>query len=166
MLLNDAYVEQSVKATPGIGYFGKIFISVALIVFGFPFILLRGLGLLMMVAGIALLMHFAGDAKMEYEYTLTNGNVEIAAIYNASRRKEIMQFNFDNVSLVVPKGSNRINPQEKFAKTYSFVSKTGEGQQVSFVLEENGKKKLVTIEPDEKSLEHIKMYAKNKCYDI
>ncbi|MDE6435493.1 MAG: hypothetical protein K2L07_14865 [Lachnospiraceae bacterium] len=165
-MLNDAYVEQSVKAKPGIGYFWKIFISVALIVFGIPFILFGGLGLLLVAAGIGLFMHFAGDSKMEYEYTLTNGSVEIAAIYNASRRKEILQFDLGNVTMVVPKGSNRINPQEKFVKTYSFVSKTGEGQQVSLILEENGKKKLVTIEPNEKSVEHIKMFAKNKCYDI
>jgi len=165
-MLNDAYVEQSVKAKPGIGYFFKIFISFALILMGIPFILVGGLGIIPVAIGIGLFMHFSGDSKMEYEYTLTNGSVEIAAIYNASRRKEIMQFDLENVTMVVPKDSNRINPQEKFSKTCSFVSKTGEGQQISLVLEENGRKKLVTIEPNEKSMEHIKMFAKNKCYDI
>lgn len=165
-MLSDAYVEQSVKAKPGIGYFFKIFISFALILMGIPFILVGGLGIIPVAIGIGLFMHFAGDSKMEYEYTLTNGSVEIAAIYNASRRKEILQFDLENVTMVVPKDSNRINPQERFSKTYSFVSKAGEGQQISMVLEENGRKKLVTIEPNEKSMEHIKMFAKNKCYDI
>lgn len=165
-MLNDTYVEQTLNAKPGKDYFLKIFAAVLLIIIGIPLLLVGGLGLLIIAAGIALFVYFAGDSKMEYEYTLTNGSVEIAAIYNASRRKEQLQFELENVTMVVPKGSNRINPQEKFYKTCSFVSKSGEGQQISLVIEENGRKMLVTMEPDERSLEHIKMFARNKCYDI
>jgi hypothetical protein len=164
-MLNDAYVEQSVKAKPGVVYFFKIFISVLLIVMGLFLIWFGGLGLFVIALGIGLLVHFSGDARVEYEYTLTNGSVEIAAIYNASRRKEKIQFELDNVTMLVPKGSNRIS-REKFSKTYDFVSKSGEGQQISLVLEESGKKMLVNMEPDERSMNHIKTYAKNKCYDI
>lgn len=164
-MLSDTYVEQSVQAKPGFDYFLKIFISIALIVVGIPLII-GGLGLFMIAFGIVLLVVFAGDSRVEYEYTLTNGSVDIAAIYNASRRKEKMQFDLGNVTMVVPKDSNRINPQEKFLKKYSFLSKKGEGQQISIILEENGKKILVDMEPNEKSMEHIKMFAKNKCYDL
>lgn len=165
-MLKDSYVEQAVKAAPGMDYFFKVSIAAALVVAGLPLFFVYFIGFIMMIIGVCLFINFIGDSNMEYEYILTNGNVEIAAIYNASRRKEKLQFDLDNVNMIVPKGSNRINPQEKFAKTYSFVSKSGEGQQISMIVEKNQKKILVTIEPDEKSLAHIKMFAKNKCYDI
>lgn len=164
-MLNDTYVEQSVKAKPGAGYYLKMILAIVLIVVGIPLIALYGAGLFLIAAGIVILIYYAGDARLEYEYTLTNGGVDIAAIYNARRRKEKLQFDLENVTMIVPKDSNRINPQEKY-KTYSFLSKAGEGQQIALIMDLKGNKTMVLMEPNEKSMEHIKTFAKNKCYDI
>lgn len=163
-MLNDTYVEQSVKAKPGAGYYLKMFFAVALIMVGIPLSLIF-IGLLLIGFGVIILIYYAGDAKLEYEYTLTNGEVDIAAIYNGRRRKEKLQFDLENVTMIVPKDSNRINPQEKY-KTYSFLSKAGEGQQIALIMDLNGDKTMVLMEPNERSMEHIKTFAKNKCYDV
>lgn len=100
---------------------------------------------------------------MEYEYTLTNGSVEIAAIYNASRRKEKKHFSLEQVSMVVPKDSPRIS-NERFVKTYDFTSKRHPEAVIAMVLDEKDKKQLILMEPNEKTMTHIKNYAKNKVY--
>lgn len=163
-MIGDTYVEQSVKAKPGADYYLKMILATVLIVAGIPLTLLF-IGFLMIAFGVIILIYYAGDARYEYEYTLTNGSVDIAAIYNARRRKEKLQFDLENVTMIVPKDSNRINPQEKY-KTYSFLSKAGEGQQIALLMDLNGNKTMVLMEPNERSMEHIKTFAKNKCYDI
>lgn len=165
-MLTDTYVEQSIKAKPGSDYYLKLVGCVAIMLLGVPlFLFVGGPGLALILLGIILLTTFMGDSNLEYEYSLTNGSVDIAAIYNASRRKEKFQFNMDDVTMVVPQGSNRIE-MEKFVKKYDFTSHSKEAKSVSFVIEKDSKKTLVSLELNDKCMEHVKMYAKNKMYDL
>lgn len=165
-MLSDSYIEQAISAKPGKDYYIQLFLCVLLAAAGFVlFLFIGALGLLVFILGICLFFYFLGNHKLEYEYILTNGSVEIAAIYNASKRKELMSFEMDQVTMIVPKDSNRIS-NENFAKKRDYSSRTGNGQVISFVLDLSGRKELVSIEPDEKILSHIKSFARNKIYDI
>lgn len=165
-MLSDSYYEQAIKAKPGSDFYLKLLLSVLLAVAGCVLVLFVGMiGLVLFLAGIFMFYSFIGNRNLEYEYTLTNGSVEIAAIFNASKRKELMSFELDQVKMIVPVDSNRITA-ESFAKKRDYSSRTGEGKVISLVVEKNGIKELVSLEPDEKTLEHIKAYAKNKMYDI
>ena len=124
-----------------------------------------GWGFVVFVVGICLFFYFLGDCKLEYEYAMTNGSVEIAAVYNASRRKELMHFELEQVTMIVPKGSERI-AHETFRKKRDFTSKKKKEKEIALVLELESGKELIFMEPNKKSLEHIKMYTKNKYYDI
>ena len=166
-MLSDSYVEMAVKAKPGKDYYLKLTMSILLIaigIFAFLFIL-GGIGLVISIIGICLFCYFMGEKNLEYDYTLTNGSIEVAAIYNGSKRKELMHFELDQVTMVVPKGSNRIS-HENFVKLYDFTSKTGEGTAIALVLERDSRKELVLLEPNDKALEHIKTFARHKVYDI
>lgn len=166
-MLGDSYMEQSFRARPDKLFYVKMALSVWVTCIGVLMLLYitPQLGLIIVVVGISLMVYAAGDRRMEYEYTLTNGNVDIAVIYNASRRREKMHFDLEQVTMIVPKGSNRIS-HETFKKTRNYTSGFGREQEIALVVEVNGNKELIIMEPDEKSLEHIKNYTKNKYYDI
>lgn len=165
-MLNDSYVEQALKARPGNDFYVKLAISIWVIFMGIPVLFfVGGVGIILSIIGICLFVYFLGYRNMEYEYTFTNGNIEVAVIYNASRRKELMHFEMDQVTMVVPEKSERIS-HENFVKTHNFTSGNKNRAGIAFVVEINGNKELVLIEPNEKSLEHIKGFAKNKMYDI
>lgn len=167
-MLTDTFVEQSVKTKPGARFILRLFACVLLSIAGLPLMILPGIGgigLFVVGFGIYLFVYFWGDKNAEYEYTMTNGGVDIAIIYNASRRKELFGFDLSNVTMVVPAGSERIQ-HEQFAKKYDYSSKMPDAKQIALVLEEDAKKKLVILEPNEKCMEHIKQYTKHKCYDL
>lgn len=165
-MLSDSYMEQAVSAKPGKNYYIQLFLCVLLAVAGIVLFLFTGaLGLLVFIVGICLFFYCLGNHNLEYEYTLTNGSVEIAAIYNANRRKELMSFELEQVTMIVPKDSPRIST-ENFAKKRDYSSRTGKGQVISLVIESDGRKELVSMEPDERLLAHIKTFARNKMYDL
>jgi len=165
-MLNDSYVEQALKAKPGNDFYVKLAISIWVIFMGIPVLFfVGGVGIILSIIGICLFVYFLGYRNMEYEYIFTNGNIEIAAIYNASKRKELMHFEMEQVAMVVPEKSERIS-HESFVKIRDFTSRNKDRHGIAFVVEINGNKELVIIEPNEKSLEHIKGFAKNKIYDI
>lgn len=165
-MLSDSYVEQSFKAKPGRDFYLRLFFSVLLVIAGGVLTLFSALiGFVLFLAGICMFFYFMGNRNMEYEYILTNGSVEIAAIYNASKRKELKSFDLEQVTMIVPKDSNRI-ASESFTQKKDYSSRMGEGKVISLVIEMNGRKELVSIEPNEKTLMHIKTYARNKMYDI
>lgn len=165
-MLSDSYIEQAVKARPGKDYYSRMSAPLIVAVIGAISVLFIGiLGVLIFAIGIYLFMSNAGKGQMEYEYILTNGSVEIAAIYNASKRKELMSFEMEQVTMIVPQGSERI-ATENFAKKRDYSSRTGKGQVISLVVEVNGSRELVSIEPDERTMAHIKSYARNKMYDL
>lgn len=165
-MLNDSYVEQAFKAKPGNDFYIKIILALWVIFLGIPVLLfVGGIGIILSIIGIWLFSYFLGERNKEMEYTFTNGNIEIAVIYNASKRKELMHFEMEQVAMVVPEGSERIS-HETFARQHDFTSGNKDRKGIALVVEINGHKELVLLEPDERSLEHIKAFAKNKCYDI
>lgn len=165
-MIKDSYIEQAIKAKPGREYYIKIMIPLFVAIIGAISVMFIGvLGILIFVIGICLFMNLSAKRQLEYEYTLTNGSIDIAAIYNASKRKELMNFELEQVTMIVPKDSKRIET-EQFAKKRDYTSRRGKGQVISMVVEYNGSRELVSIEPDERTLEHIRNYARNKMYDL
>lgn len=165
-MLSDSYMEQVIKAKAGNDYYVKLGLPFLLAIIGSISVLFIGfIGIVIFAVGIYLFMNNAGDKQMEYEYILTNGNVEIAAIYNARKRKELTSFELEQVTMIVPQGSERI-ATEKFTKKRDYSSRTGKGQVISLVVEANGRRELVSIEPDERTMSYIKARARNKIYDL
>ena len=166
MLNSDNYVEYAFKARPEASFYVKLVIAMWIILLGIPMLLfIGGIGLIISIIGICLFIYFLGFGKVEYEYTLTNGSVEIAAIYNASKRKELFHFEMEQVTMIVPETSNRIE-HENFAKKRNYTSGNKDRNAVTIVVEINGGKQAVSMELNEKCMEHIRLYAKNKIYDL
>ena len=83
--------------------------------------------------------------KVEYEYIITNGNVEISAIYAASTRKVKKQFDATLIKYICPGDSKRLDG-EKFEKRYDYTSKKKDVSSVAAVVERDEKTELVLME--------------------
>ena len=53
-----------------------------------------------------------------------------------------------------------------FAKKRNYTSGNKERNAVTMVVELNGHKEAVSMELNDKCMEHIRVYAKNKIYDL
>lgn len=165
-MFGNSFYEMAVKSKATGDYYWKMALGVVLTllsVLAFP--LVGGISLLFLILGICVFVIFGGDRKVEYEYTFTDSSVEIAAVLNARKRKELFSFDMDQVSMVVPKGSSRIT-NEKFSKIRNYTSKKKDAKIICMVLEVEKGKQVVMLEPNEKALAHIKTFARNKMYDI
>ncbi len=166
---NDSVIEQVVKrGIPRPAYYGKIAFSFLLVGIGDILTLVMGRvvsGPIVFIIGVYMFLAVWGYGTIEYEYIFINGDVEIAGIYKASKRREFFHFDFDHVIMIAPADSPELGKQ-KYQRRSSFCSKKSELKQYGILAEIKDRKELIIIEPDERSLAHIRMYARNKCYDM
>lgn len=169
MFHNDSFVEQVVKrGKQRPSYYWKVAVSILLIAVSEAMIFLFGrlvTGPVVFIIAIYMFIFVLGYGTLEYEYIFTNGDVEIAGIYKDSKRREFFHFNFDQVTMVAPVDSPHIANEAYHRKNY-FGSKRGSDNQIALMVDVNKRKELIIIEPDERSLAHIKTFARSKCYDI
>lgn len=165
-MYGNSFYEMAVKSKPMTDYYLKIALGFIVILAGilaFPFI--SGISFLVVVVGVWILYAFGRDCRVEYEYTFTDNEVEIAAVLNAMKRKELYSFSMDKVTMIVPKDSQRIeNEQIKKIKDYS--SKQDDAEVICMVVDTGNGKHMVILEPNEKALAHIKTFARNKMHDL
>lgn len=160
----DGFAEYAVKAKTEKSFYVKMVLAIWVTFLGIPLLFfVGGIGLIVSVVGICLIVYFWGLRNVEYEYTFTNGSVEIAAIYGSSKRKERMKFELEQVKQIVPSDSLRLG-QNNYSKRHDFTS--GKQKGVTFVVEINGQQELVTLELNERCMKHLKQFAKDKMYDL
>lgn len=164
-MLNDSYIEYAVQSKPEKNFYLGELAGVICILLGFFLLMFDLVGIGVILIGIFLIGFFAGTRHVEYEYIITNGNVEISAIYGASRRTVKKQFDAANIKMLVPGDSNRITA-EKFEKKYNFTSKKKDRPSVAAVIERDEKKELVLMELNDKCIDHMKTYIRHKVYDL
>ncbi len=164
-MFDNSFYEMAVKSKSMSDYYWKMALGVVITVLGvlaFPFI--GAYALIIVAIGLYILVTYAQDKNVEYEYTFTDSSIEIAAIINASKRKEVFEFDMEQVTMIVPLGSKRIE-NERFTKKRDYSSIKREDQVYCFIVEVDKQKQLVMLEPDAKALKHIKTYGRNKMYD-
>lgn len=165
-MYGNSFYEMAIKSKPMTDYYLKVALGFMVILAGillFPFI--SGISFLIVVVGVWILYAFGKDCRVEYEYTFTDNEVEIAAVLNAMKRKELFSFGMDKVTMIVPKNSQRIE-NEQIKKIRDYSSKREDAEVICMVLDTGNGKQMVILEPDERALAHIKTYAKNKMHDL
>lgn len=164
----DRYNERLVVGRAGKGAYLVSCISVLAILFG-AFTLLfvdAGLGLLFIVGGIAALVMGRELYSVEFEYIITNGDIDIAKITAKKSRKQLKAIRADQLisldSLSDPRVKNDLEvkkdivirdftKKDKNATTYYVVQSKEEGKTVYNILD-----------LDEKSVDNIRYALKHK----
>ncbi len=107
----------------------------------------------------ALFYTMAQRVKVEYDYTFTNGTLDIAKILNEKNRKKIVSIDVSSLLEMRPitdDGFQKYFEDKKIKKANLFINRGEHLYYMVFVKDEA--KVVVVFEPDEKLLECMKMF--------
>jgi len=127
-----------------------IFVATVLVLF------LQGIGIIITAAATFGAMYLMSFLSVEYEYVYTNGELDIDAIYNKSRRKRLFSAvvkDFEIMAHIDDKNHEHTLTTAQEVKDFS-SGLPGPDTYV-FLTIINGKKTKVIIEPNEKMLKAI-----------
>lgn len=166
----DNYVEQILKRKPQASQYGAVAGSFVLIAAGFVVMMFvrLNLGLLVFAVGCFLVFLTSKRLNSEYEYVFTNGDFDVSIIYNMTSRKEYYSFEKDKVLRVIPYNSpkfqNELEVSDVRIKNLTSGNRENDSLWYSFMLSDSktGNTTAVIIELNDRSLEHVNAFYKNK----
>lgn len=165
----DAYLEQIVirRKTPKdlwikVGMILSIFAVLALgvafgILINYYFIMI---GFFLSLFEIYLCWYVVTGRYIEYEYIVTNNNLQIDKIMNASRRKELLSVDIRKIESFEKLGDGRLD-ENRCDKVMWLGTHKDDENQYRFVVQTNRYGKvMVVFAPNKKMLEAIKLHLK------
>ena len=164
--MNDTLYEQIVARKPKpYALFIRlltIFLVVAVVVLGIPFIGLLAFVIAVILALVAYYFIFP-RLNVEYEYMLLNHDLQIDVIYNREKRKKLKSFDIQTAEIIAPKGSPRLN-SFKPDKVFDYSSGNPSAKVYAIIISLDQNNACIYIEPDEKMLDHMKHWMGMKLY--
>ena len=146
---------------------GIIIASLILILVVLSIKLLVQLGLsLILAAGIGYLAYrLITSRNIEYEYIVTNGDLDIDQIISKRKRKRIFSANCKEFDIVSPVKSNSFSQSVQSIRNRIDASSSIDSPDAYFItLNYKGERTLVIFEPDEKMLDNFKKYIPRKVF--
>ena len=147
----DRYNERLIDAKCGMGSILALSFSIALTVASLALVVLSPpLGVLLLAGGIALIFFTKDGLRIEYEFIITNGDIEIAKILSKKRRKAIGMIEASSINRMARADDERVankKPGEHVAAIF-----TGEGDN----------QKIFLLDLDEKCVDHLNQVLKTK----
>ena len=128
-----------------------------------PVITQLGIGLFI-VAGLAFLAYrLISSRNVEFEYIVTNGDLDIDKITARRKRKRILSTSCKEFDIVARVTSNSFSQSVQSIKNRIDASSSTNSPDAFFVtLNYKGEKTLVIFEPDERMLNNFKTYIPRK----
>lgn len=122
--------------------------------------------LMLITGGIAVLLFMRKDyLKPEYEYTFTNGELDLAMVLRRVRRKELGSMRIKNVEAcghVAHDSFQRYLSMPGIKKSNWFANRSG--NLFYFYFSKDDKKRLIIIEPSETMVDLIRQYCAQGAY--
>ena len=109
------------------------------------------------VLGVASFFYIFPHSSMEYEYALSNYDMDIDAIYNRSKRESIMSFDIRKAEMIAPKGSSKLAYFQP-KKTLDFTSGNADARVYSIMINLDKVLYNILIEPDDQMLDNIRVW--------
>lgn len=139
--------------------------------------IITGLGVIMTLLGIlsiyplilAIITGFAAyfvglRADIEYEYTLTDREIDIDVIYSKQKRKSVTTLDLTKLEVMAPANSYKLDSyKNRNCSTEDYSSRNSESKNI-YVMYYDGSRRVV-IEPDEKLYKAIYNVAPHKVYN-
>ncbi len=167
----DVYVEQILKRKPQKSQIAAMAGSIVVILLGILFILCVSMSIGIAAIAIGAFLTYVIKQRMnaEYEYIFTNGDFDVAVIYNMSSRKDYYSFDESNVLRILPYTSEKFQNElsvnaELTVKNITSEDKSKQDSWYAFMINNSSSKgtTAVILELSEKSLESVKLSYKNK----
>lgn len=135
-----------------------------IIVLNVPF--LRGLGLFLVVGIIYLMYRLITSRNVEFEYAVTNGDLDIDKIISQRKRKRIFSANckeFDVIARV--KSPQYTHDVQNIKNKIEAVSSMDSPDAFLISLNYKGERTVVFFEPDQRMLNVFKTYIPRKVFE-
>lgn len=145
--------------------FGIVLASMLLITIVLMIQVLQELGIgLILAVGIGYLGYrLLSSRNVEYEYIVTNGDLDIDKIISRRKRKRIFSANCKEFDIVAPVKSDSYNRSaQEIRKKIDASSSTDSANAWFVTLNYKGEKTIVIFEPDERMLKNFKIYIPRK----
>ena len=169
MAYNDVFKEQLVKREKnGKDTMKKIGIIIGALVLiiilsMIPFIIRLGLLLPLIVVIGWLAIFFIRRLNQEFEYVFTNGELDIDRIYNKSKRKRALSIDVRSIHVLInAKHPDYQQETNNIKETFDFSSGIETDNLYAAVLDHDGKRTKLLMEPNDTLLDAIKMYIPRK----
>ena len=102
--------------------------------------------------------------SVEYEYSLLNADLTIDAIYNKTKRKNVLNVDLKTLETAFPTSSPKMNSQRNGKKT---DCSTGDmASSYCLIFPNNGENILLFVTPDDKACSSKSIYVKRGCRKI
>ncbi len=102
--------------------------------------------------------------SIEYEYILTNGDIEIAKIISKERRKTVFETREGDIKLMDRADSDKVkNDMSLGKKTKKFIGKEIQDTEVALYIGEGDTEKMIILDFDQKCIDHMKQVIKSRC---
>lgn len=116
--------------------------------------------------GVYILM---GKRNIEFEYILTNSEIDIDKIMSKRGRKRVASFDFKQANLVASVNDNEHNHVYKnnngSYKVLDFSANSSEMSDVYFVdINLEGERKIILFQPTQRMLDHIRVFNPQKVF--
>lgn len=146
---------------------GIILATLMLVMLSLTIQILQQLGVgLLFAAGFAYLgFRLITSRNVEYEYIVTNGDLDIDKIISKRKRKRIFSASCKEFEIVSPVKSNSFSQSVQSIKNRIDASSSIDSPQAYFItLNYKGEKTVVIFEPDERMLKNFKIFIPRKVF--
>ena len=163
----DRYNEKIIKGKPSAGKYIGVAVSIVVTVLGAILTIFVPFGIFILMVGILLIILTKNSINFEYEYIIVNGDIEVAKIIAKKKRKTVMEINLEDIVYMDKAYSNKVEHDVK-SKTalsvHDYTSQNKENQENFYAIYavDNGKETMAIFEFDDKCLEHMKLYLREK----
>lgn len=163
----DKYNERLVKGKPDAKDLALVIASALVVLVGIYLIIFVtfSFGVLVLALGVFCVGSTFGNLSVEYEYTLTNGDIDIAKIIAMKKRKTIGSIKLGDILCMDKADSNKVTHDiQEGADTIlrNYTQNDPEASYYAIYTGENNKKIISIFDFDEKCVEHMKFYLKTK----
>ena len=104
------------------------------------------------------------NTHVEYEYLYVDKMLSIDIILGKSKRKKGYECTMDEIQVIAPEGSDRLNNYGTIQKTLDYTSHDGKTKPYVAIVESSGTTIKLIFEPDEKMLKCFRQTAPQKTF--
>jgi len=136
-----------------------------LLALSIPILIQLGLSIVLAAAAAYLGYRVITSRNIEYEYIVTNGDLDIDMIVSKRKRKRIFSANCKEFDIVSPVKSSHFDQSVQSIKNGIDASSSIDSPDAYFItLNYNGERTLVIFEPTEKMLNNFRLYIPRKVF--
>ncbi|SEQ00081.1 hypothetical protein SAMN02910369_01013 [Lachnospiraceae bacterium NE2001] len=166
----DKYNERLIEAKAPGSSIALFAVAILLVVISIPFFfLVPAIGFLIMVGGIFMITYVKDGLSNEYEYIITNGDIEVARVLAKKRRKNLVMIESGQINRLALATDERVANDISIGKykVKKYVGKNepnkDEGEyRVAVFTGEGDSQQLFLLDLDAKCIDHLNSVVRSK----